>query len=381
MRTLCTTNMPFATEAFGTLGDVRAVDGRTITAADLADVDILAVRSTTQITPDFIQGPCLKFIGTATIGIDHIAREIRESTFPWASSPGCNATSVAEWITAVLLEWAVLEDRTLEGLTLGIVGVGQVGSRVAAKAEALGLRVLLNDPPRARAEGMDGFCELPQLLAESDIVTLHTPLEREGMDPTWHLADEAFFAAMKCDALFMNAARGPIVESDALRRVIDAGEIGRVVLDTWEGEPIVRADLLERVWLATPHIAGYSFEGKAMGTAMVYDAACAALGVQGSWSIDDCWPEPPVPELMVSGAAASFEGCLLEAVRPVYDVRADDLAFRAVEEDAAEARGVSFDRFRKEYPMRREFRFTELEISPEKKRLQQVLQALGFRVA
>ena len=382
MKILCSTNMPFAAEAFGTLGEVTIKEGREIGPEDVQDVDIFATRSTTQVTPAFLDSDRLKFIGTATIGVDHIAKEIRESDFPWCFSPGCNATSVAEWLVAVCLEWCVKENRRLQDLTLGIVGVGQVGSRIARRAEALGMRVLLNDPPRAEREGSDGFTELDELLAGSDIVTLHTPLEREGGHPTYHLADAGFFERIKPGALLVNAARGGIIDSDALITAVDSGRVGTLVLDAWEGEPLVRADVLERVWFATPHIAGHSFEGKAMGTVMVYQAACQALGLESRWSIDEHWPEPPVPEVRWEPSDLPLESQLLGLIRPVYSIAEDDQRFRESQGSGDEQeRRSGFDACRKNYPMRREFRFTTVVMSQPQPELERLLRALEFQVA
>ena len=382
MKILCSTNMPFAAEAFGTLGEVVIKEGRNIGPDDVRDVDIFATRSTTQVTPAFLESERLKFIGTATIGVDHIAKEIRESEFPWCFSPGCNATSVAEWFVAVCLEWCVKEERRLQDLTLGIIGVGQVGSRIARRAEALGMRVLLNDPPRAEREGPDGFTDLDELLAESDIVTLHTPLEREGAHPTFHLAGEAFFNTLKPGGLLVNAARGGIIDSDALIGAVDRGRVGTLVLDAWEGEPLVRADVLERVWFATPHIAGHSFEGKAMGTVMVYQAACRVLEIEPVWSIDEHWPEPPVPEVRWEPSALTLEEQLLGLIRPIVTVAADDQRFRATQRvDDDQRRRQGFDDCRKNYPMRREFRFTTVMMSEAQPELERLLRDLDFQVA
>ncbi len=376
--------MPFAREAFATLGEVLVKEERGIDAADVRDADILAVRSTTRVDQALLAGSRVRFVGTATIGTDHMDIPwLEQQGIAWCFAPGCNANSVAEYVTAALLVLAHRHGLTLAGRTIGVIGVGNVGSRVAGKARALGLRVLENDPPRQRAAEAEGrphaFVPLERLLAESDIVTLHVPLTRGGPDPTWQLANAAFFARLRPGAVFINAARGAVVNSDALLTAAAAGRVAHTVLDTWEGEPALRLDVLERVDLGTPHIAGHSFEGKAFGTVMVYEAACRFLGQTPAWRIDPFWPAPPVPVCSVAAAGRTDEQVLGEAVRAVYDIQADDRRLR--EAGAAPAGAAAhFDGLRKRYPMRREFRFTRLELPGASAALRAQAAALGFAV-
>jgi len=379
MNILCATNMPFAPEAFATLGSVTVKDGRSITAADVREADILAIRSTTKVNPALLDGSRVRFVGTATIGTDHLDIPYLESRgIPWCFSPGCNANSVAEYVCTALLTLARRHGFTLAGKTLGVIGVGNVGRRVVDKARALGLRVLLNDPPRARLEESSAFLPLAELLPQCDIVTLHVPLTRSGPDATLHLANAAFFAQLKPGTVFLNAARGPVTDTAALQAAMDRGTIGHAVIDTWEGEPAYRHELLPRVDLATPHIAGYSYDGRVNGTVMVYREACRVLNLSPSWSPDHILPAAPIPAMSLSATGRSEEDVLAEAVRRIYDIEADDARMRASCVPDPAARATAFDRLRKTYPERREFPHTQLTLRDAAPTLVAKAAGLGF---
>jgi erythronate-4-phosphate dehydrogenase len=295
---------------------------------------------------------------------------------------------VSEYVTAALLYLGQRHGFALEGLTIGVIGVGNVGSRVVRKARALGMRVLMNDPPRERAKGEDQaagfepgpFVPVERILAEADIITVHVPLTRNGPDKTVHLADAAFFARAKHGLVFLNAARGPIAETGALLGALASGRIRHVVLDTWEGEPRYRTDMLARADLGTPHIAGHSFEGKVMGTVMVYREACRFLGVAPAWSHEPLMPPPLVPEISLNAAGRGDEALLRDVVRQVYDIEADDRRFRdtAVPDEAK--RAGAFDKLRRDYPERREFRYTTVKVQNGSSSLVSKLAGLGFVV-
>jgi len=378
---LCSTSLPFAHEAFTTLGDVVLKEPRAITADDVRDVDILAVRSTTRVDEALLADSAVRFVGTATIGTDHMDLGYFERRgIAWCYAPGCNANSVAEYVTAALLCLADRNGLALADKTIGVIGVGNVGSRVVPKAQALGMNVLLNDPPRERAEGAGApvFRSLPEVLAQSDIVTLHVPLTREGPDATWHMADEAFFAALKPGAILLNSARGAVLRTDALLGALSDGTVAHAVIDTWEGEPAHRPGLLERVALGTPHIAGYSFEGRVNGTVQVYREACRFLGVEPTWTPDALMPEAPVPVVALDATIQGpLEAALHAAVSRIYDIEADDRRLRDSCVDDEAARGTAFDRLRKQYPVRREF--ASAEVRGECPELLECLRDLGFR--
>jgi len=357
-------NIPYAREAFGTLGEVRLKHGRHISRADLADVDLLMVRSITRVDTALVEGTRVRFVGTATSGADHMAAaDLDRLGIAWHAALGCNANAVAEYMTAAWLTLAQRRGETLAGRRVGVVGVGHVGSLVVEKALALGMEPVLNDPPKARETGSGRYRPLDALL-DCDIVTCHTPLTVDGPDPTYRLIGDAFFSRLTAGTWFCNAGRGEVVDEEALHRALDRERLGAVVLDVWDREPEIDGRLLARMDIATPHIAGYSLEGKLNGTDQVYRAACRFLDVEPIWSAAAA--APPRPEgLPLRGFARGDaellhldrEGvsALADAVAAVYPVLRDDEALRRTAGMDAAERGRAFDLLRKAYPTRREF--------------------------
>jgi erythronate-4-phosphate dehydrogenase len=382
MKIVCDKNMPYAEEAFQSLGDVVLKGGRQIAPEDVRDADALITRSTTQVCPALLEGSAVRFYGSGVIGTDHIDIPYLESRgIAWSAAPGCNAESVANYVIAALLWLGGRNGLTLEGKTIGVIGVGNVGRRVCALAKALGLHVLPNDPPRQRnredAEAQ-GFVSLEQVLSESDIITCHVPLTQAGPDATNHLLRAAQFARMKPGVIFLNAARGPVIDTDALLNVLGT-RVSHAVIDCWEGEPVYRTDLLARADLATPHIAGHSYEGKVNGTAMVYRKACAFFGVEAPCPF--ALPTPPVPLWQADGEGRRDEDVLRELVLSVYDIESDSKRLKDSCLDDAQARAAAFDAQRSAYPMRREFASTAVRVAHAAPSLQAKLNGLGFRAA
>ena len=378
MNILADENIPFAREAFGTLGDVQLAHGRSITAAQMAEVDLLFVRSITRVNAALLEGAAVRFVGTATAGVDHLyAPWLEANGVAFASAAGCNANSVAEYMTAAWLTLAARQGRRLEGLRVGIVGVGHVGSQVDRKARALGMTPVWNDPPLARQTGDERYRPLDELM-DCDILTFHTPLTRDGQDATVHLADAALFDKLKPGCLFCNASRGEVVDESALHRAMDAGRLSGVVLDVWENEPAIDGRLLERVDLASPHIAGYSYDGKVNGTILVYEAACRFLNRPPTWRAGDHMAAPEFPTAVLDGTDKSEEAALLDLVTRLYPIERDDQALRGALALDADRRGPYFDRLRKEYPYRREFQNTCLQPVNASPRLLEKATGLGF---
>ncbi len=378
----CAAAMPFAKEVFSSLGNVQLIDGPAITADDIKDTDILAVRSTTRIDRRLLEGSRVKFVGTATIGTDHMDTDyLEQSGIRWCYSPGCNANSVSEYLASALLFLAAKKEFEPAGKIIGIIGVGNVGSRVYNKARALGLNILCNDPPRVEKEGNPGpeFVPLDVLLSESDIVTMHVPFTRSGRYPTMRMANKSFFSKMKQDAIFANAARGGIMDTAALISALDSGRISRCIIDTWENEPFYNTSLLDKVDIGTPHIAGHSLEGKVEGTVMVYREACRFLGVDPQHDTNSLLPPSETGRVILNGSADSEWEILWNAVRAVYDITADDNALR--NGPGGEQRADHFRSLRKNYPVRREFRWTEVDASRVQPEIQKRLNNLGFNVA
>ncbi|MDA1044086.1 MAG: 4-phosphoerythronate dehydrogenase [Verrucomicrobia bacterium] len=388
---VCSSSVTYGKEAFSSLGEVHLVDGRTITREDLADAELLIIRSTTPVSAELVRDTAIRFVGTATIGVDHMDTSYFDrANIRWAHAPGCNAVSVADYITSAWLCLAAEHGLALDEQTLGVIGVGQVGRRVAQRGHALGMRLLLNDPPKEdagisaeAASGIPGahYVSRQALLGEASIVTLHVPLTLDGPYATHHMVDAAFCAHLQPGGVFINAARGPVAHTDALVAALDRGQIAHAVIDTWEGEPCVRRDLLARSTFASPHIAGYGFDGKVRGTEMVYRDACAFLGITPTWSPADLLPAPLVPVIEVANPPRERDRFLWEIVRQTYDIREDDARMRAQSVPDARARAAGFDAQRKAYPIRREFCHSVVRRSPVEAGWGEVVRALGFRYA
>jgi len=397
MKVVADENIPFVREGFREFGDVVAVPGRAIDAETVKAADVLLVRSITKVGERLLDGSSVRFVGTATIGEDHIDTQyLADRGIGFASAPGSNANSVAEYVVAALFALAERFDLALDKQELGIVGVGNVGARVLDKASALGMPCVPNDPPRARLErsgtvpsylglpararlGPSPFFRPIEAVFDCDIVTLHVPLTYEGPDATYHLADASFYSKMKPGAILINTSRGPVVDSDALKYAIDANRLGACVLDVWEGEPNVDVALLERATIATPHIAGYSFDGKINGTRMVYEAACAFFGIEATWDPASLLPSPECPKLTVD-AQTDPQRAAACAVAAVYDIMRDDASMRTICSVPPPEHAKRFDRLRSEYPRRREFFNTRVRVTFENVPLERTLSGLGFVV-
>ena len=380
MKILADMNIPFVGECFSSVGDVEVVGGRDITAEAVADKDVLLVRSITAVNEQLLRGSRVRFVGTATIGFDHIDVDyLRRNNIGFASAPGSNANSAAEYVVAALLEIGRKHRIQLEGKTIGIIGVGNVGSRVAAKCEALGMRVYRNDPPLQKQTGDQQYLPIENLF-DCDFITLHTPLTLEGIDKTFYLADEKFFKSLKRRCVFLNASRGGVHDTGALKSAIRSGGLKAVVLDVWENEPDIDVELLQMVDLGTPHIAGYSLDGKVAGMIMIYKALCEYFRLEARYSIDDFLPVPDIGELKLDTRTGDTEKFLSNAVERIYSIRQDDTKLRHILDQPAERRGRYFDKLRRDYPVRREFHNTEIVLTGQNKELAAKLQGIGFKV-
>jgi erythronate-4-phosphate dehydrogenase len=379
MKIVADGNIPFVAKCFSSLGEVKVVEGRQITPETVRDADILLVRSITRVGAELLSGSKVRFVGTATIGFDHIDIDfMRENNVGFASAPGSNANSAAEYVIAALLEIGQRDDIDLEDRSIGIIGAGNVGGRVAQKAAALGMKVYLNDPPLHRQTGDRKYLAIEELF-DCDFITFHTPLTFEGIDKTFHLADEKFFKSLKERCVFFNTSRGGVVDSAALKAAIRSGRLRAVVLDVWENEPKIDAELLRMVDIGTPHIAGYSLDGKVAGMIMIYKAACKYFGLEATYGIEDFLPEPTIRQLRIDPKRGREQDVLAGAVQKVYDIRRDDARLRWILERPAEKRGEFFDSLRKNYPVRREFHNTLIVLEEPYKTVAEKLAGIGFR--
>ena len=380
MKIIADTNIPFVRECFSSIGEVSLFGGRDITKEIVADADILLVRSVTKVNKQLLEGSNVKFVATATIGIDHVDCEyLKQQGIGFSSAPGSNANSVAEYIVAALLDIAKEKDIVLKGKSIGIIGVGNVGSKVAKKAEALGMKVVLNDPPLQRLTGDEKYQPIEKVY-DCDFVTVHTPLTFDGVDKTYHLADKAFFDSLKKGCVFLNTSRGEVVDSDALKNAVKNNKFKAVTLDVWEGEPDIDIELLDMVDIATPHIAGYSYDGKVCGMIMIYESACEFFGFESEFGLESFLPVAEVPTLEVDISFDSDILVLHNVVKKIYDIKADDENLRQLLNKADAERGGWFSDLRKNYPVRREFQNTRLSFSGKGCGIKNKFVGIGFKI-
>ena len=397
MKIVIDEKIPFIRGAFERWADVVYAPGHSIDTRMVADADALIVRTRTECNSKLLSGSRVRIVASATIGFDHIDTEwLEQEGIRWANAPGCNSGSVMQYITSLLLFLARKHSLDLRSLTLGIAGVGNVGTKVALAARALGMRVLLNDPPRQRRDGSAGlhtpgwtgsagshtpgwtgsteFYPLNRLLEESDILTLHVPLTREGEDRTLHLIGEHNIPAMKRGAILINSSRGEVVDNIALRVALERGTLRGAALDVWESEPETDPSLVALTDIATPHIAGYSVDGKANATINSVRVVAAELGIPlHNWTPAEL-PAPDEPTIDITGLISSSSGSsslhlVARAVHHTYPIEEDDRLFRNARE--------KFEYLRDNYRIRREFSsFTVRTTDPEAER---IMADLGFQ--
>ncbi|MCW6032652.1 4-phosphoerythronate dehydrogenase PdxB [Pantoea sp. JK] len=373
MKILVDENMPYARELFSRTGDVVAVPGRPLPEAELQDADGLMVRSVTKVNAALLAGTPVKFVGTATAGTDHIDdASLAAAGISFSAAPGCNAIAVVEYVFSSLLLLAERDGFELRDRTVGIVGVGNVGGRLQKRLQAWGVKTLLCDPPRADRGDQETFHSLEDLVAQADILTFHTPLFKDGPYKSWHLADAALLMALKPNTILINACRGPVVDNAALLEVLKMRHDLSVVLDVWEPEPDLSLELLDKVDIATAHIAGYTLEGKARGTTQVFEAWCDFIGQPQQVALESLLPAPEFGSVTLRGKLD--QPTLKRLVHLVYDVRRDDAPLRKVA-----AKPGEFDRLRKQYEERREW--SSLQVHCDDAETALMLNQLGFRAS
>lgn len=370
---------PFLAAALTPLCAVRVLSTEQIDRSHLQDADAVIVRSETRVDAGLLDGTRVRFVGTATIGTDHVDTQyLTQRGIGFASAPGSNANSVAEYVAAALLVAAGKTGRTLRGSTLGIVGAGNVGSKVARVGEALGMRVLLNDPPLARSTRDPRYLPLNDLM-DADVISLHVPLTRDGMDATHHLWNMSRVGMMKKGSLLLNTARGAVVDTFALHGALLHGHLAAAVLDVWEREPAIDAGLMGRVLIGTPHIAGYSLDGKINAARMMFESLVRHFGLAAEWT-----GPADVPPAGSGEVATHSGGSDQEIVRGVvtrcYDIEQDDAQLRVTGMLAPEERAREFRRLRAGYPVRREFAATTVRCEGASEEVVHTLRGLGFRV-
>lgn len=374
MKIVCDNKIPFLRGVLEPYAEVVYLPGRETVPEVVRDADAIITRTRTICNEALLKGSSVKVIATATIGYDHIdTRWCEEHGIVWRNAPGCNSWSVKQYLSSALVRLAQKHSFNLEGMTLGVVGVGNVGSKVAQAASALGMKVLLNDPPRERREGPEEFVSLDEIIERSDIVTLHVPLSKEGEDATYHLFDAGRIASMRPSQILINSSRGPVVDNSALKKALQACSIAGAVLDVWEGEPELDRELIGLLDITTPHIAGYSADGKANGTAASVRTVSEVLGLPLTEWFPEEIPSPSQElEFALDASGRSRQSLLSEAVLHTYDILEDSLRLRAAPE--------LFEKLRGDYPVRREPSAFTLHLSNAAQDEAEALSALGFKV-
>ncbi|MFT5756688.1 MAG: erythronate-4-phosphate dehydrogenase [Alteromonadaceae bacterium] len=368
-------NMPFAKEFFGDLGQLQPFSGRDVSAEQVKDADVLLVRSITKVNKALLQqnNNC-KFVGTATIGVDHIDQTyLTNRNITFSSAPGCNAISVAEYVMSALV---IMSERyliDLFSLTVGIVGAGNTGTKLTEKLDALGINYLLCDPLLVEeSDDSRQFSTLDDVL-KCDVISLHVPITTKGEHATYHLLNEQRLGCLKDSQILINACRGEVIDNQCLLNLKKQGLKTKIILDVWENEPNILIDLIDYTDIASAHIAGYSLEGKARGTEMLYQALCKTLNIAPEKQLSQFLPSAQIDYIEIK---QDFNEILLnQLVKMVYDVRRDDAIFRQ-KIDRQQLTAQSFDNIRKTYPARREF--SAITVAIKNQAQDDVAHRLGF---
>lgn len=376
VRILADENIPML-EVFEQHGPLRRVPGRSLDRAVLADAEVLLVRSVSQVDRALLTGSQVKFVGTCTIGTDHLDIDyFTEQGIGWASAPGCNARGVVDYVLGALLALAERDGVDLSQRCYGVVGAGQVGARLVQVLRGLGWQVLVCDPPRQQAQGGD-YVDLATLLERCDAISLHTPLTQLGEHPTHHLIGAEQLQGLQQGSWLINASRGAVVDNQALKQLLAQRTDLRAVLDVWEGEPLADVELAQRCDIATAHIAGYSLDGKIRGTEQIYQAFCQHFAIPAQGAI--AFPAQTLLSLQLAAHTPVAEAMRV-VCRAVYDPRSDDAHFRLSLQGDAQQRRAAFDWVRKSYPVRREIPDLQVQLPQPQAQLQQMLKALGIEL-
>lgn len=352
MKIIVDENIEFGAEAFQQFGEVKLSHGRKITNAMLKDVEVLIVRSITDVNEELLRNTPVKFVGTATIGTDHLDKDfLKSKNIYYSSAPGCNSFAVAEYVFTSIIQIAHENNFDLSEKTLGVIGYGNIGKKITKFAESVDLKTYVNDPPLQREGYEYNFCSLDEAL-NCDIITFHVPLYKEGLDKTFHLLDEQRINELKPGTILINTSRGGVVDNIALLKRLQNNNDITVVLDVWENEPIINSELLQKVYFGTPHIAGYSYEGKVNGTIMIYNSLCKFLNKEKFWK--------PVLKAVDSNKidiahTQNAKDLLYQITNKVYDIESDSNSLKSFRDNQEEKIGTHFDQLRKNYKLRREF--------------------------
>ncbi|HDR52028.1 MAG TPA: 4-phosphoerythronate dehydrogenase, partial [Mariniphaga anaerophila] len=347
--------------------------GSKTTPEVVKDADAIVTRTRTKCNRDLLEGSKVKFIATATIGYDHIDTVYcKQAGIEWTNAPGCNAESVNQYIASALFSYSMKKRFDLKEKTIGIVGVGHVGSKVARLCETIGMKVLLNDPPRERVEGTEQFVSMEKIQNEADIITFHVPLNKNGEDATFHMVDEKFVQNLKQKPLLINSCRGEVFDTEPVKKALKTSAVSGFIADCWENEPDIDLELLKLADYGTPHIAGYSKDGKANGTKMSVQAISRffKLGIN-NWEPENV-ELPKKTTITIDGNQRREYSILAEAVLSTYDIETDDEALRENPQ--------LFEKLRGDYPVRREFDSYTIKTKNIENETLEKLKKLGFKI-
>ncbi len=376
MKIIIDENIIFAKEAFSPYGNVILKSGREITKSLVKDADALITRSITQINSNLLSGSRVQFIGTATIGIDHVNTDyLKKEGIGFANAAGCNSQAVAEYVFTALTYISQTKQIPLLDKTIGVIGAGNIGSKVVKMSKALGLKVLINDPPLQRKTKENIYCSLKEALT-ADIITLHVPITYSGIDKTFHLIDEKQLTQIKKDTIFLNSSRGPVVNNKTMIKILKSKNL-TTIFDVWENEPEISTILLSKVDIGTPHIAGYSFEGKVNGTKMIYDAFCKFFNLELSWNPN--LPEISNKEIEIN-IVDSIENALYQIFKKVYPINEDSNQLKKMVGLPKEMQSKYFDKLRKEYRLRRELSNYTVILPSRNRSIKEMLQNFGLNI-
>lgn len=365
--------IPFLKGALEPFAEVVYLQGEKINNEILREADALIIRTRTACNKELLDGTKVKFIATATIGFDHIDTDYcQQNNIQWTNAPGCNSGSVMQYMASALVRLALKYNFKFSEKTIGIIGHGNIGSKVSKLASTLGFKVLINDPPLQRSGLLPDSVSLNEIIDKADIITFHVPLNRQGIDKSLHMGNEEFFNFIKSTTIIINSSRGDIIDNNALKKALKNKKLKGAVLDVWENEPTIDQELLDLVDYATPHIAGYSADGKANGTAMSVQAISDFFG----FGLKDWFPSNvPLPsntELKIGLGTDADKNSLSQCILVTYDIQLDhDRLIKSVE---------TFENQRGEYPLRREFANYLVKIQGSNPLLEKQIKKLGFKV-
>jgi len=373
-------NIPFVAQAFGKIGTIETLDDKRINSGALSTADVLVCRATIKVNAHLLDGTSVKFVALAVSGTDRIDMDsLKLRKIGFAASVGANANSVAEYVIAVLLHFARRDNFSLADKSLGVIGAGHIGSRVAQKAAALGMRVILNDPPLEQTTGLEVYRPIEEIYC-CDFITLHVPLNHSGPDATYHLLDDRFFGALEGAPVIINTSRGDVVDSTALEEAIKNGSAGGAALDVWEKEPTIETKLLEMVDIGTPHIAGFALDGRVRGMIWAFNAVCQYFNINHHLSEEEFLGDS-TEDISIAGIGSTdFQELTANLVTEFYSVHHDDEVFRRIINLPVNERSSFFRELRKSYRNRREFDSAPVRLEGDQMIHAERLEQVGFKI-